>query len=66
MEECYLVKLQAKACNLTKSNSPPWAFFTFFKFANGTKSREAPHIWSMFLFYGPYFVPPKNRKPKVF
>ena len=24
-------KLQAKACNFTKSNTPPWVFFTFFK-----------------------------------
>ena len=26
-----LVKLQAEACNYTKSNTPPWKFFTFFK-----------------------------------
>ena len=26
-----LVKLQAEACNFTKINTPPWAFFTFFK-----------------------------------
>ena len=26
-----LVKLQASACNFTKSNTPPWVFFTFFK-----------------------------------
>ena len=26
-----LVKLQAKVCNFTKINSPPWVFFTFFK-----------------------------------
>ena len=26
-----LVKLQAEACNFTKCNTPPWAFFTFFK-----------------------------------
>ena len=26
-----LVKLQAKTCNFTKINTPPWAFFTFFK-----------------------------------
>ena len=26
-----LVKLQALACNFTKSSSPPWVFFTFFK-----------------------------------
>ena len=26
-----LVKLQAKACNFTKNNSPPWVFFAIFK-----------------------------------
>ena len=26
-----LVKLQAKAWNFTKSNTPPWLFFTVFK-----------------------------------
>ena len=26
-----LVKLQVKACNFTKSNTPSWVFFTFFK-----------------------------------
>ena len=26
-----LVKMQAEACNFTKSNTPPWGFFTFFK-----------------------------------
>ena len=26
-----LVKLQAKACNFTKSSIPLWVFFTFFK-----------------------------------
>ena len=32
----FLVKLQAwlLACNFTKSNTPPWAFFTFFKWYN--------------------------------
>ena len=25
-----LVKLQVQACNFTKSNTPPWVFFTFF------------------------------------
>ena len=33
-----LVKLQAKACNFTKSNIPPWVFFTFLNGANGIKS----------------------------
>ena len=26
-----LIKLQALACKFTKSNTPPWVFFTFFK-----------------------------------
>ena len=26
-----LVKLQASGCNFTKSNTPQWVFFTFFK-----------------------------------
>ena len=26
-----VLKLHAKACNFTKSKSPPWLFFTFFK-----------------------------------
>ena len=25
------LKLQPEACNFTKSNTPPWVFFTFFK-----------------------------------
>ena len=27
----HLVKLQTLACNITKSNIPPWVFFTFLK-----------------------------------
>ena len=30
-EVLLLVKLQALACNFTKSNTSPWVFFTFFK-----------------------------------
>ena len=26
-----LVKLHAEVCNFTKSNTPPWLFFTFLK-----------------------------------
>ena len=29
MEECYFKLLLA--CNFTKSSTPPWVFFTFFK-----------------------------------
>ena len=35
----FLVKLQAKACNFIKSNTPPWCFSRFLVFfTNGTKS----------------------------
>ena len=34
-----LLKLQ-----VTKSNTPPWAFLTFFNCTNGTKLRKASHI----------------------
>ena len=39
-----LVKLQAEACNFTKSNSPPWVFFTILNCMNSTKSRNAPQM----------------------
>ena len=41
-----LVKLQ-----LTKSNTPPWMFFTFFICANDTKSGKASHLISMEKFF---------------
>ena len=33
-EVLLLVMLQAKVCNFTKSNTPPWVFFTFFELYN--------------------------------
>ena len=27
----FLVKYQGEACNFTKTNAPPWVFFSFFK-----------------------------------
>ena len=30
-----LVKFQVEACKRTKSNTPPWVFFVFFKFYQG-------------------------------
>ena len=36
-----LEKLQASSCKLTKSNTPPWVFFTFLDCTNGTKLRNA-------------------------
>ena len=38
-----LVKLQAEVCNFSKSNTPPWVFFTFLNCPNGNKSRKASH-----------------------
>ena len=31
-----LVKVQTEACNITKSNTPPWVFSTLFKLYNCT------------------------------
>ena len=39
-----LVKMQALACNFTKSNTPPWMFLRFLNCTIGTKSRKASHI----------------------
>ena len=45
MEKCkFRIKLQAEACNFTKSITPPWVFFVFFHCANGTKSCKASHM----------------------
>ena len=51
----------------TKSNTPPWMFFTFFKFTNGTKSRTAPHIalyhcWPGSSFHWDNMHNPKGKK----
>ena len=35
------------ACNLTKSNTPPWTFSAFLNCTNGTKSRKALHTFSI-------------------
>ena len=37
------MKLQAKACNFTQSNTTPLGTFHVFNFTNDTKSREASH-----------------------
>ena len=44
------------ACNFTKSNTPPWVFFTFLKLvANGPKLRKTLHI-SGYFFCFPYLI----------
>ena len=35
------LKWQTKACNFTKSNTPPWVFFTFFKLYNWYKIAQS-------------------------
>ena len=45
-----LVKLQASKCNFTKSNSPPWVFFTFLNCTNGTKPCKTYHLTVGILF----------------
>ena len=50
-----LVKLQAKACNFTKINTPPWVFFmffTFFKACSFTKINTPP--WMFFTIFKLY------------
>ena len=43
--------LQDPACNFTKSNTPLWVFFMFFKLYSGTKSRTVPQIfWKLSAF----------------
>ena len=42
-EVILLVALQTKACNITKSNTPPWVFSRFLNYTNGTKSCKAAH-----------------------
>ena len=45
-----LVKLQASACNFTKINTPPWAFFTFLNCTNGS-NRAKHHIFAIKLYH---------------
>ena len=33
------------ACNFTKSNTPPWEFFTFLNCTNGAKLGNVSYIW---------------------
>ena len=42
--KCEKQSYRSSAFSSTKSNTPPWVFFLFFKFANDTKSRNASHI----------------------
>ena len=39
-----LLKLQASACNFTKSDIPAWVFSRFLNYASGTKSRKAFYV----------------------
>ena len=46
-EVLLLVRLQALACNFTKSATPPSVFFRFLNCTNDTKSRNASQIISV-------------------
>ena len=43
-ERFFLVKLQAEACNFTKSKTHSWVFFTIFKSYKWYQSRKSSHI----------------------
>ena len=45
-----LVKLQVKACNFTKSNTPPWVFFTFFNIVQMVPNRAKRLKYKLKLF----------------
>ena len=54
-----LVNLQAKTCNCTKCNTPPWVFFKFLKFYKWYQFAESisytfTHFTTMFHFYTPW------------
>ena len=44
-----LSKLKADVCNCTKSNVPPWVFFTFLNFKNFVKLRKTSQIYNVEL-----------------
>ena len=45
-----LVKLHAKDCNFTKSNTSPWVSFTFFKLYKCYQIvQNISHIWTLFV-----------------
>ena len=41
-----LVTLQAEACNITKIDTPPWVFFTFFKILQMVRNRATHHVFT--------------------
>ena len=68
-----LVKLQLLACNFTKSNTPPWVFFTFFKLYKWYQIAQSITYLSreIFLrvivgFYGIFAVVMKKSGQKYF
>ena len=69
-EELLLVKLQALACNFTKSNSAPWVFLNcFLNCINGTKSSNTSHLLNnvelAFTWYVLTRAPENNLKRRV-
>ena len=52
-----LVKLQAKACKFTKSNTPPWVFFTFLKLYEWYQIAQSTTI-DLRIFNASSYLPP--------
>ena len=59
-----LVKLQAEACNCTKSIIPPWMLFPFFKLRKIVPNRAKHHI--LFTHFRFIYILPENVKNKNF
>ena len=57
-----LVKLQGSACKFTKSNTPPWVFFTFFKLYKWYQIVQR----ITFTYYFLCFVPIRCTDPEIF
>ena len=55
-----LVNLQVSACNFTKSNTPPWAFFTVFKLFNWYRIAQSIKYYLRWLGQGQNVHPQQN------
>ena len=54
-----LVKLQANACNFTRSKTPPWVFFTFFKLYEWHQIAQSTTkycVWGNFFLERPVYI----------
>ena len=51
-----LVKLQPSEYSFTKSNTPPWVFFTFFKIVQMVPNHAKLHIYGKHKLLGTKFI----------